>query len=181
MSQAQVTPTKQPAVGRKTLAAAVGATAAAILVAFVPQHEGTVLEVYPDPALGWSVPTVCSGHTGPGLQPGQKFTPPECATLLEQDLVAHADGVKACVTVPLSTGEAVAYTSFAFNVGVAAFCKSTMARLLNMGKRFEACAQLDRWVYAGGRRMRGLVNRRAAERAICERDLRAAQDRRATA
>ncbi|WP_425519928.1 glycoside hydrolase family protein [Stenotrophomonas maltophilia] len=30
------------------------------------------------------------------------------------------------------------------------------------------CPELDRWVYAGGKRVQGLVNRRAAERAMCE-------------
>lgn len=169
-----VIPTQTPSARRlirnnKTaLASIVGAGAAAILIVFVPKHEGTVLKTYPDPAHGWAVPTACVGHTGPHLKRGQTFTPPECATMLEADLIKHAAGVRACVTVPLSAGEAAAYTSFAFNVGVRAFCQSTMARLLNAGKRPEACAQLSRWVNAAGKPMRGLVIRRAEERRLCE-------------
>jgi lysozyme len=167
-----VIPTQTPVWRRRgPLATVVGASAAALLMTFVPTHEGTVLKTYPDPAHGWTVPTACTGHTGPELKPGMTFTPPECKTMLEADLVAHAKGVDDCVDVEMSTGETVAYTSFAFNVGVAAFCKSTMAKLLNAGKRWEACAQLDRWVYAGGKVMRGLVTRRAAERETCEGDL----------
>lgn len=153
---------------KKTLAACVGAACAALLMAVVPMFEGTVLTTYADPALGWAVPTACVGYTGPQAVRGRVFTPAECQALLAEDLVAHAQGVLACVTVPLSTGETAAYTSFAFNVGVRAFCTSTAARLLNSGDRQGACAQLSRWTRAGGRVLPGLVKRRATERALCE-------------
>jgi lysozyme len=64
-----------------------------------------------------------------------------------------------------------AFTSFAFNVGVRGFCGSKVARMLNAGDLAGACAGMDAWVYAGGRRVQGLVNRRRQERALCERGL----------
>lgn len=150
---------------QKKLVACVGAGCAALLVAFVPTYEGTVHKAYLDPV---KIVTACVGHTGPELKMGQTFTGEECAEMLAVDLAKHAQGVQACVKVPMTEGETAAYTSFAFNVGVAAFCKSTAARLLNAGQHAPACAELSKWVNAGGRILPGLVRRRAAERALCE-------------
>ncbi|HHG5564729.1 TPA: glycoside hydrolase family protein [Pseudomonas aeruginosa] len=41
-------------------------------------------------------------------------------------------------------------------------------RKLNAGDVRGACAELSRWVYAGGKKLGGLVRRRAAERELCE-------------
>ena len=56
-----------------------------------------------------------------------------------------------------------------FNTG--AYCRSAIPALVARGEDRAACAQLSRWVYVRGRRVPGLVNRRAAERALCERGL----------
>jgi lysozyme len=47
-------------------------------------------------------------------------------------------------------------------------CDSTLRKMANVGDWVGACAQLDRWNKAGGRVVRGLVYRRADERAVCE-------------
>mgnify|MGYP001597181193 CR=1 FL=1 len=62
-----------------------------------------------------------------------------------------------------------AFVSFDFNTG--AYCRSAIPALVAKGEDRAACAQLSRWVYVRGRRVPGLVNRRAAERALCERGL----------
>ncbi|WP_405045477.1 glycoside hydrolase family protein [Pseudomonas aeruginosa] len=46
--------------------------------------------------------------------------------------------------------------------------RSTLLRKLNAGDVRGACAELSRWVYAGGKKLGGLVRRRAAERELCE-------------
>jgi hypothetical protein len=56
--------------------------------------------------------------------------------------------------------------SFAFNVGMGNVRSSTLLRLLNQGNYDGAAAQFGRWIKAGGRVLRGLVRRRAAERAL---------------
>lgn len=147
------------------LVSAVGAGAAALLLAIVPNYEGTVLKTYRDPV---GIVTACTGHTGPELRMGQAFTPEECAAMLGNDLVEHSRGVQDCVNEPLTDGELAAYTSFAFNVGVQAFCTSTALRRLNRGDHAGACSELSRWTRAGGKELPGLVKRRAAERALCE-------------
>jgi len=150
---------------RSKLARAVGAGAASILVSFVPEFEGTIFHTYYDPVR---IKTACVGHTGPELRLGQTFTKEECDEMLNADLVHTANGIRDCIDVPLSTNQTAAFVSFAFNVGVDAFCKSTLARTLNEGDYAGACAQLSRWVYSGGQRLPGLERRRAAERAMCE-------------
>jgi lysozyme len=72
------------------------------------------------------------------------------------------------VKVPISEEEHAAYLSFAFNVGVNAFCGSTAVRKLNAGDRTGACAELSNWTRSGGKVLPGLVRRRAAERQLCE-------------
>jgi lysozyme len=146
------------------LAAKVGAGTVAILIPIVVYFEGTIPRAYRDPI---GIITSCTGHTGPELKMGQTFTPEECRDQLEKDLLAHSAALN-CVPGDLAPHEKAAIISFSFNVGNAAFCKSTMARRFNEHNSRAACAELSRWTIAGGRELPGLVKRRAAERAVCE-------------
>ena len=71
------------------------------------------------------------------------------------------------IKVPLSTEEHAAYLSFTYNVGVGNFKSSTLLKLLNKGQRQDDCEQLSRWVFAKGKKLRGLVHRREDEKALC--------------
>ena len=146
------------------VARSVGATCAALLIAIVPKFEGTVQHTYYDPV---PIVTACTGHTGPELHIGETFTKEECDQMLAADLVRTADGIKECIDVPLNPNQLAAYVSFAFNVGVDAFCHSTMHVKLNGGDYTGACNELSRWVMAGGKVMTGIVRRREAERQLC--------------
>jgi lysozyme len=64
-----------------------------------------------------------------------------------------------------------AATILAFNIGTAAFCRSSVARRWNAGDWRGGCEAFLMWVHAGGRVVPGLINRRKAERAICLRGL----------
>ena len=149
------------------LIAKIGATAVALVIPVVTYYESKVNRTYVDPV---GVLTSCYGHTGPELKPGQTFTDEQCLAQLEADLTKHAIALD-CVRTPLTDGQKAAFLSFAFNVGNGAFCSSTLVRKANAGDMPGACAELSKWVYAGGKQLPGLVKRRAAERAMCERDL----------
>ena len=149
------------------LIAKIGATAVALVIPVVTYYEGKVNRTYVDPV---GVLTSCYGHTGPELKPGQTFTDEQCLAQLEADLTKHAIALD-CVRTPLTDGQKAAFLSFAFNVGNGAFCSSTLVRKANTGDMPGACSELSKWVYAGGKQLPGLVKRRAAERAMCERDL----------
>lgn len=149
---------------RRKFVALVGAGSAALLLTWVPFFEGTILRGYQDPI---GVVTACSGHTKTAVL-GRPYTPTECEDLLLTDLMEHAQGVEACITVPITLGQRAAFVSFAYNVGVEAFCSSTMLHKLNTEDYAGACAELSRWVYAGGQKLPGLVTRRQIERDMCE-------------
>ncbi|MCX7206104.1 MAG: lysozyme [Proteobacteria bacterium] len=143
-------------------ASAVTVIAAALLATF----EGEIRQTYLDPI---GVPTACIGHTGPEVKLGQRYTAERCQVLLQQDLLEANADVDRCIKAPLTVGQRAAMVSFVFNVGGKKFCGSGVARRLNAADYAGACAELSRWVYAGGRVLPGLVKRRAAERAMCER------------
>ena len=155
-----------------TLVALVGAATAAILVAIVPQFEGTILRGYLDPI---GIPTKCMGDTT-DVVVGYRYTEAECQASLERQLIAHAAPVLACVPALAGrTNQLAASVSFAYNIGTGAFCRSTAARRFNAGDWRGGCRAFNeddagrpQWVTAGGRVLPGLVKRRAAERALCE-------------
>jgi lysozyme len=113
------------------------------------------------------VPTIGFGETK-GVKMGDKTTPERALVQLLQSAQAHADGVRACVHVPLFQYEFEAYVDFAYNVGVGAFCGSTLAKKLNAGDYDGACYELLKWNRAGGRVLSGLTKRRQAEFEKCE-------------
>ena len=149
---------------RSKLVAGVLSLAMAMTAAFVTPWEGRRNEPYTDIA---GVPTVCVGHTGSDVE-SRRYSDAECDELLQKDLAAANATVRRCISVPMTTGQEAALTSATFNIGPSVVCGSTLARLANSGNWAGACAQLDRWVYAGGQRVAGLVRRRTAERALCE-------------
>ena len=152
---------------KSKLITTIGAAAAALAISTVSYYEGKVNRTYVDPV---GVLTSCYGHTGPELRKGQIFTDEQCLTQLQEDLVKHTAALD-CIKQPMTDGQKAAFLSFAFNVGNSAFCSSTLARKANAGDMRGACAELSRWTMAGGRQLQGLVNRRAAERKLCEQGL----------
>lgn len=145
--------------------AAVSAAVLALATPVVTHFEGEVRHGYRDPI---GLITYCVGHLAkPGETVKATYTHEECALTLRKDLADHDAGIQSCVTVDMPPEVHAAMLSFTFNVGVAAFCKSTAAALLNARNWAGACAQLKRWTMAGGKILPGLVARRQAEYDLC--------------
>ncbi len=146
-----------------------GIATAAVLALSIPlavKWEGVKTVAYLDPI---GVTTWCVGQTDPGVKVGDRFSEHECFRQLDATMMAKAKQLDLCIHQPLAPHEAAAVLDLGFNVGTAAVCRSTMVRMINEGKpAAEWCPQLERWVYAGGIRWRGLANRRADARRICE-------------
>ena len=138
----------------------------AMTVSIVGYFEGRELAGYLDPV---GIPTICYGHTATA-KVGDTKSAEECERLLQQDLGIALGAVdKALPVLPPSTR--AAFGSFTYNVGVGAFNGSTLLRKAKAGDLEGACEELPRWVYAGGRKLKGLVIRREAERELCLADL----------
>jgi lysozyme len=131
-------------------------------------HEGYKGDAY-IPVPG-DVPTIGFGTTE-GVKMGDKTTPERSLMrLLDEVDSVYAQGVRRCINAPMYDYEFAAAVSFTYNVGVKAFCKSTMAEKFNKEDYAGACAQFSRWVYGPDKTkpLPGLVKRREGERAICE-------------
>lgn len=139
--------------------AGVLALAAALLMPF----EGKHLAAYLDPP---GIPTICWGHTG-GVKMGDTATDAECMVYLQQDLAVADAAVSRLVKINIAPETRAALISFVYNTGEGNFAKSTLLKKLNAGDVRGACDELQRWVYAKGVKLNGLVKRRAAEREMC--------------
>ena len=83
--------------------------------------------------------------------------------LLRRDVMRFARSVDRLVKVYIDTDQRGALISFAFNLGAGALQSSTLLRRVNGMEWNDVPAQFNRWVYAGGRTLPGLVRRRQAE------------------
>jgi lysozyme len=133
-------------------------------LALIKSAEGLRLSAYLCPAGVW---TIGYGTTR-GVKPGQVITEDEAEAMLRADVERFARGVSERIQVPVTQGQFDALVSLAYNIGLAAFGKSTLLRLLNESKYALSAQQFDRWNKAAGRVLPGLTKRRAAERAMFE-------------
>jgi lysozyme len=126
--------------------------------------EGCVLTAYPDPGTGAEPWTIGYGHTGPDVRPGMTITMDDAADLLRDDIRKAEAQVKRLVQVQLNQHQYDALVDFEFNTGRLA--TSTMLRLVNAGDMAGADNEFQKWVYAAGHVLPGLVKRRHAEAVI---------------
>ena len=128
---------------------------------FVAQHEACRLRAYLDSASTW---TIGYGHTL-GVTQSSACSSVQAAAWLEEDLGIAAKRlagvVDEAVILKLTDHQYAALLSFVFNCGAPP--KATLWAELNAGKLDQVPAQLQRWIYAAGKIVPGLVNRRAAE------------------
>lgn len=132
-------------------------------IAGIALFEGYSGVAYMDIA---GVPTIGYGTTK-NVKMGDTITREDAMLRLQADAAEHTKGMVKCIKVPITQGEFDAYSSFTYNVGVGAFCRSTLNKKLNSGDYEGACRELLKWTYAGGKQYPGLVKRRQEEYARC--------------
>ena len=130
-------------------------------IELIKSFEGLRLKAYKCPAGVW---TIGYGHTK-GVKEGDVITEQEAEDMLKKDVVGFEINVRGAVIPNLNDHQYDALTSFAYNVGLGNFRKSTLLRLINCGitAREDITNQFMRWVYAGGKKLAGLERRRTAE------------------
>lgn len=129
---------------------------------FLKRWEGLRLKAYK------AVPTeqywTCGyGHYSKDVKPGEEIDEITALLWLDADVKHVQKRLASLLTVPVTLSQSTALISFAFNVGVGAFSKSTLRRLINEGKLANASYEFRKWVHSGGVRLDGLVRRREAE------------------
>lgn len=131
--------------------------------AAIAQREGNKLTAYKDSVGVW---TIGVGHTAaagaPAPHAGMTITAAESDAILTRDLAQFEWAVEGAVKVPVQQHEFDAMVSLAFNIGGAAFARSSVVRKLNAGDRAGAANAFLLWKNAGGKPI--LLKRREAER-----------------
>lgn len=126
----------------------------------IKRFEGLRLGAYLD-SVG--VPTIGYGHTR-GVKLGQTITQEQADAFLEEDIHEFELAIQRLVHVNLTQNQFDALVSFTFNLGIGSLKQSTLLKKLNAGDITGAANEFNRWVYAGGKKLTGLVKRRSAER-----------------
>ena len=132
----------------------------------IVKHEGLSLKPYLCPA---KIPTIGYGNTY--YPNGKRVTLLDEAITKEYALeifkeIANrfAKAVSKLVVVPLNQNQFNALVSFAYNVGMANFQKSTLLKKVNKNKDdISIELEFNKWVYAKGVKLNGLVKRRKDE------------------
>lgn len=144
-------------------------------IALIKRYEGCarlrrdgMVEAYPDPGTGAEPWTIGWGATGNGFEteerigPGTVWTQAQCDARLASDLILYAKEVaRAIGDAPTTQEQFDAMVSFHYNTG--AISRATLTRKHKAGDFAGAAAEFPRWNKAGGRVLKGLVNRRRAE------------------
>jgi len=128
----------------------------------IREFENCKLQAYRCPA---GIPTIGVGHTR-GVKMGDTCTVQQADVWLTEDLEDAEAAVSTLVKAPLEQEQFDALVSFAFNLGQPALAESTLLILLNKRSYKAAAEQFDRWVHSNGKKLAGLVRRRAAEKAL---------------
>lgn len=144
---------------------------------FIKREEGLRLRAYQDSVNKW---TIGYGHTG-NVHPEKTITPEDAERLLQEDISLCERQLSGAIKVPLTQNQFDALVSLLFNIGpgrrgqrsglitLKSGEPSTLLRLLNAGDFQGAAGQFSRWIYAGGKPLKGLVNRRNREKLLFQR------------
>ncbi len=130
--------------------------------ALIMRHEGFSPIPYICPA---GLPTIGYGHVIIDKEafPKAGISPDSAKTLLKQDVNRFEAAINRFVTVQINQNQFDALVSFAYNIGIQAFERSTLLRHLNQGHYEKVPKELEKWVFSRGRRLSGLIKRRREE------------------
>jgi len=126
--------------------------------------EGWRSKAYRDSVGVW---TIGYGHTSmagsPKVTPNMTITKAQGEAILKKDLKKYEKAVNDYVRVQLTQEQFDALVSFCYNVGPGNFKKSSVLRYVNARRFEDVPSRLMIWNKAGGKVLRGLTRRRAAE------------------
>lgn len=131
-----------------------------IAIDFVQNIEGCKLRPYNDVA---GKLTIGIGHL---IKPGEEFTyitPEEAQNLLKNDMQIAAAAVSRLIRHSLNDNQYAALLSFTYNLGGGTLQRSTLRKKCNRGEDGDVPQEFMKYVYAGGKKVVGLIHRRMAE------------------
>jgi lysozyme len=126
------------------------------------EFEGFETDAYQDIVGVW---TIGYGFTD-NVRPGDKITRAAADKYLLKELKSYERAVKSACTLAPNENQLAAMTCLAWNIGKAGFKGSTVVKAHNRGDFTETARAFGLWKKAGGKVVKGLVRRRAAEAAL---------------
>ena len=134
----------------------------------IAQFEGVRQKAYLDSA---GIATIGIGFiryslgalAGRRVALGDTMTQEAILAEFAHQVAQYERAVNEAVKVPLTQSQFNACVSLCYNIGIAAFSRSSVVRLLNLRQYRAACRAFALWNKAGGRTVAGLVKRREAE------------------
>ncbi|MDO3663431.1 lysozyme [Acinetobacter higginsii] len=164
LTQAQVDQLNRSADG---LVVGSSMTTSQIGINLITSFEDLVLTAYDDGVGVW---TIGFGTTvypnGVKVKRGDTCTKAQAMTFFQHDLRRFEAAVNQAVKVVVNQNQFDALVSLTYNIGEAAFKGSTLLKKLNAKNYIGAADQFPQWNKGGGKVMKGLVRRRAAEREL---------------
>ena len=156
-------PQNRSPIGKKGAAGLGLAAMLAVATPFVAGWEGKSNDPYRD-IVG--VLTVCYGETRDIER--RRYSDAECEAMLREGVGDFGEAVAARNPALRQHPEQwAAASSLAYDIGKSAYARSTVAKRFEAGRWRSACDNFLAWKYAGGKVVRGLLNRRRAERELC--------------
>ena len=132
---------------------------------FIQDVEGCKLYAYLDTGGVW---TIGVGHTGPEVVKGLTCSMEQALQWLKEDSEEAQKAIRQSVEGLLTQNQFNALVSFVFNVGINAFKKSTMLKLINKGDFDGAAKEFTKWNKDNGKEILGLSKRRILEQSVFE-------------
>ncbi len=132
-----------------------------IAVDLIAEFEGFEPKPYKCPAGVW---TIGYGQTQGVTAKSKPVTEKQARERLYYDVTkVFAPQLDGLLEVKLTDEQYAALLSFTYNLGAGALRKSTLLRMVNQRRWDSAKLQFYRWVFAGGRKLNGLIRRRKRE------------------
>lgn len=132
------------------------------------EHEGFRSNAYKETGGVWTIGYGTIKVEGRPVEPGMVCTIEQATQWMYSDLAWAQTAVNKLVRAPLAQHQFDALVSFVYNIGEAAFARSTMLRKLNAQDFIGAAKEFDRWNKDNGKTIAGLTARRAVERSMFE-------------
>lgn len=129
--------------------------------------EGKQLVAYDDGVGVWTIGFGTTIYPNQHkVKKGDRCSDAQATQYMQHDLNKFEHAVNKMVTVPLTQNQFDALVSLSYNIGIGALRNATLLKKLNSGDYQAAANQFDVWINAGGKRVQGLVNRRAREKKL---------------
>lgn len=131
----------------------------------IKKFEGYKDKAYQDVKGIWTIGFGLTRYpNGVAVQPGDTITREQGEQYFQHTLQKFAQGVEDSIKTKVNNNQFAALVSLAYNIGLTAFKNSTLLKLVNDNPNNpEIKKEFMKWVYSGGKKVKGLITRRETE------------------